>query len=1079
MAHATLPKVQPPKLGAVTARRRLAEVLAKAAASSAVWLHAAGGTGKTTAAASFLTGARKPVMWLHLDAGDSEPQSFFHFLQLAAVAVNAKGSVNLPVYSPEFSDTLEAFSRRYARALIALAASTGAALVLDNLQDVADDSSVHTIIATFCEELAGAWLMLLVSRSAPCAAYSRLLGQGRLTVVSQDAIIFTADELKAVLHLRGIADEQRIADITDRSQGWVAGALLLSMQSHNAATQAMPFDRPAHADSGVLFNYFAQEAMKRLSNEDVHLLTRTCFLVSVSPDAAQALTGLADAGKRLEHLVHRGIFTIRLDDGGARYRYHDLFRAFLRQEAAAKIDAHNLRALKLASAALLDSADDVHETASLLIACEAWQEVICLMRRHADALLASGRYQLVINTLRALPLATLRDAPWMLLLLGQCVRYADQVVGVEALEEAYQAFQRAGDDLGCLVSTANVIMAIYQRQESLAENQAHIPRMHALAGRSFMFPSARSEIECLCAMLLHPAAGSTHADRVQLALRVTEAVESVADPNFQLQALTVVLDMAWRVRIFEPIDLATSIVARNALEQRASPIVVLNWYYQVITYQSMYGSISVAESYFEWGDALAAQSKQERAVCTMLILKIEVACDAGDAARAERMCEGLKKYWGPKNLQAKYAYHLFLGRVALLRDTGDVALAKVADGTAVITALGMAPNRHPASFMIEAGGEALRGDFNAALAVCARHAVNFTGDNRIVCDIFAACIEALRALRDPHADSTAALKHAMGLAREHRYPLFLRHANSLAQELCVASLEASIETEFVREVIRHRRLSPPSTAIANWPWPVRLYTLGRFETVARDGETVAARGQQKGMQLLQALVALGGENVPVDALISKIWPGDGRQGTQQVFDTTLHRLRKQLGSDTSIRLADHTLTLNRAEVWVDAFSLDARLDPLEREVNGENHAMILGEIVAEYRGHFLAHVTGNPWTDTFRERLWRKLKRALMHEVARLASTGVAGESDSAAMANKIDRAADILHFISERDPLAEDAYEALMRHYARAGKVADALQIYARCTRTLEVQLGLEPSENLRALANQLRADRTAPTSG
>jgi two-component SAPR family response regulator len=138
---------------------------------------------------------------------------------------------------------------------------------------------------------------------------------------------------------------------------------------------------------------------------------------------------------------------------------------------------------------------------------------------------------------------------------------------------------------------------------------------------------------------------------------------------------------------------------------------------------------------------------------------------------------------------------------------------------------------------------------------------------------------------------------------------------------------------------------------------------------------------------------------------------------------------------------------------------------------------VLGEIVAEYRGHFLAHIAGNTWTDSFRDRLWRKLKRALMHEVAQLAPIAGNGSADSSEVSNT-DRAADILHFIAERDPLAEDAYEALMQHYARKGKVAEALQIYVRCARTLEVQLGLEPSENLRTLAAKLRADRTVPAS-
>ncbi len=48
--------------------------------------------------------------------------------------------------------------------------------------------------------------------------------------------------------------------------------------------------------------------------------------------------------------------------------------------------------------------------------------------------------------------------------------------------------------------------------------------------------------------------------------------------------------------------------------------------------------------------------------------------------------------------------------------------------------------------------------------------------------------------------------------------------------LCEKALEEGIEVEYVQEIIRRRRLVPenPPVHLENWPWPLKVYTLGQF-----------------------------------------------------------------------------------------------------------------------------------------------------------------------------------------------------------------------------------------------------------
>ncbi|MBL0121931.1 MAG: hypothetical protein IPP88_04125 [Betaproteobacteria bacterium] len=161
----------------------------------------------------------------------------------------------------------------------------------------------------------------------------------------------------------------------------------------------------------------------------------------------------------------------------------------------------------------------------------------------------------------------------------------------------------------------------------------------------------------------------------------------------------------------------------------------------------------------------------------------------------------------------------------------------------------------------------------------------------------------------------AALTKAMAMAREHRFLLFLRHANSLTQELCAAALRAEIETEFVCDVIRRRRAVTTVNGHQQLaPWPVRLYTLGRFEIVARDGEWSPRAGSKRACNCCKPSSRSLAVKMCPSTLVSKIWSGRPAR-SQQVFDNT-PTARKQPGSDTSILLADRALTLNHAEVWL-------------------------------------------------------------------------------------------------------------------------------------------------------------------
>ena len=73
--------------------------------------------------------------------------------------------------------------------------------------------------------------------------------------------------------------------------------------------------------------------------------------------------------------------------------------------------------------------------------------------------------------------------------------------------------------------------------------------------------------------------------------------------------------------------------------------------------------------------------------------------------------------------------------------------------------------------------------------------------------------------------------------------------------------------------------------------------------MVRDGAPLAFRGkaQKKPLELLKALVALGGEGVETGRLAAILWPEAAGDAAKVSFDSTLYRLRKLLEQDARSR----------------------------------------------------------------------------------------------------------------------------------------------------------------------------------
>ncbi len=162
------------------------------------------------------------------------------------------------------------------------------------------------------------------------------------------------------------------------------------------------------------------------------------------------------------------------------------------------------------------------------------------------------------------------------------------------------------------------------------------------------------------------------------------------------------------------------------------------------------------------------------------------------------------------------------------------------------------------------------------------------------------------------------LRGALAIGERERYRSHWIWHPAMMVRLYGEALERGIAIPYVQDVIRTHAMAPASPDIAAWPWPIIVRTLGGFAIEVR-GEPLRFEGksQRKPLDLLKALIALGGRDVPAHVLIDLLWPEPLEDGGQKALEITVHRLRRLLRSDDAIRVTDRRVTLDAALVWVD------------------------------------------------------------------------------------------------------------------------------------------------------------------
>ncbi len=424
-------------------RRRLLEALGEGLARGRMLVCAPAGFGKTALLADWARGGGRPVAWLGLDGGDSDPARFWRY----AVAGLDRARPGLAGrVGPLPPGSCEGLVTALVNELAAEPGPDEVLLVLDDYHLV-DSGPVHESVAFLLENLPPGLHVVVSSRSDPPLPLARLRARGQLAELRAAELRFTPEEAAALLGetagpgLPTAAAEALVA----RTEGWAAGLQLagLSLRGHADAAGFVAAFSGSHR---FVLDYLADEVLDGQTGQVRAFLLETSVLERLSGELCDAVTGRAGSQAMLQDIERAGLFLVPLDEVRGWWRYHHLFADLLRARLQAE-QPGQVQALHRAAAAWCeehDLADDAVRHA-LAAGDPAW--AARLVERHVETLLGRSEGETLRRWLAALPAESVRARPRLCLAQAYGAAQGFQVEALEALlDDAERAFAVSGDE---------------------------------------------------------------------------------------------------------------------------------------------------------------------------------------------------------------------------------------------------------------------------------------------------------------------------------------------------------------------------------------------------------------------------------------------------------------------------------------------------------------------------------------------------------------------------------------------------------------------------------------------------------
>jgi ATP/maltotriose-dependent transcriptional regulator MalT len=972
----SLGKTTRPSVAGVLPRKRLFALLATEI--PVVWVTGPPGCGKTTLVASWLDHAGITALWYQVDEGDADVATFFYYLSLAAASQDSEREA-LPLLTPEYQSGLAVFTRRYFERLFAQL-KTPFTVVFDGYQTVPASSQLHEVMRVALETLPPGGRVLIVSRGDPPATLARLRASQALSLIGWEELRLTREETGAIAARRRPGFTAEAVDaLYVRTQGWAAGLVLMLEQGKIS-------DPPGSSSRQLVFDYLAGEIFQKSDARTQRFLLHTAYLPEMTTAIARELSGDEGTGALLADLNRNNYFvSVRDTLPEPVYQYHPMLRDFL-QARASDLPKERRRELQRASARQMEQASRIEDAVALYRECHDWGEMARLIEAHAAALVGQGRGETIARWVEELPAEVQAKRPWTIYWAAASHAQVTPREGRILYEKAFELFRAGGEGVGMLLAASGAMFAVLYELDDCSLLDRWIAVVDEAEKSGAQPPSPEAEARVACGMFISLTLRQPQRrDIKQWIERALAASASQPDIDLRLfVGLLAALTLMWTGLYSRAAELIAA-MRQAAGASGVPPFSLITLKNIEAMYAMLTADGAACDKAMREGLAIAHATGVHTWTFQLLVYGYGGALGAGNLAAAQALARELEAHTSSAGRFNLCLYQHFQAWEAMLRKDLMTALQK--EKAALRTAIEVGCPLFEvlcrlalAEILADCGDE----------RKCIAHLQTLRGivegiDNR---HLEFTCLVGFAQIALAHGrqrTGLAALRRGLQLGREYGYSHFLWWRPAAVARVLAQALEAGIEPDYARSLIRRRALVPeqPPLGVEGWPWAYRVQTFGGFRLLRHDeplgapGGKAAGKAKKRPLELLKVLVAYGGEQVSESKVTDALWPRIDGDSAHRSFTSTLHRLRKLLGEDRAVTLHEGRLSLDRRYFWLDTWAFEQLAADLESVEDSQQMEKLAERLLALYRGSFMADDADAAWMIQARERLRSRFARVL------------------------------------------------------------------------------------------------------
>ena len=608
-----------------------------------------------------------------------------------------------------------------------------------------------------------------------------------------------------------------------------------------------------------------------------------------------------------------------------------------------------------------------------------WHAIARVVLRDAPRLLDQGRWQTLMGWITRLPDAVLDEEPWLRFWLAICRLTADPPAGRTQLEAAYAGFAADHNKAGQALA-ASALIESYGTQFVDVERADHwIDALNALIGGGVALPpdlEVRARINLLVGLLCRRPS-DPHLQRMDEWLE--QFLAAPISPALKMQLFISVFPYAYWHADASQARRMTDLIARLSADAEATPLSRLFGAMCLLFHESTMGDFPAAREFYTRAMKIVHDSGLVFVVPMLRSFYAHAALACGETETARQMMDADGPAHAPAGDVTSYGqFQILTAWLAAYDGNRNAAVAAAQAYRARVYDTGMlyGPMQvHGCAMLAQALVHVgAIGEAREMLA-CARKEAGTYSNKFPLLDAELYLLEVACALDTNEEDSADVhLRSAFGIASANDYAGLIAYSRTLSSRMCTEALERGIEPEYVRKLIRRHQFAPRSLGTENWPWPVQVYALGRFEVLV-DGKPLAY-GRKKPvrpLELLKYLTAHGTREVAETRVADALWPDLDGDEALNTLATNVHRLRRLLGHADAIIYQGRSIGLNPQCVWSDVAALERQLEAAGAAKGTTEHDVLQAAALALYRGELLPDEESVPWIISIRERLRARL----------------------------------------------------------------------------------------------------------